>query len=192
MRPIPIDPALSKAAIGSRLRAVRQARQMTIEQLAVSAGLTKGFISRIERDKTSPSVSNLVVICDVLNTSIGELFATTDAQFVPRDEAPSINLGGRGAVEHLLSPRRESRFQVIHSRVEPGANGGDEPYTINCEVELLHVISGSVDVTFSDAAWSLSSGDSLTFDGREPHQWRSPGGAEMIWVIVPAAWSGTS
>lgn len=192
MRPIPVQSSAARAAIGNRLRAVRQERQMTIEQVAESTRLTKGFISRVERDKVSPSVSTLVAICDVLNLSIGDLFATTDAQFVTADEAPRINLGGSGAFERLLSPRRESRLQVIRSTVEPGGSGGDDLYTVNSELEFLHVVSGTVTLSFSDGEWSLAPGDSITFDGREPHQWRAPGGAELIWVLVPAAWSGTT
>lgn len=165
---------------------------MTIEHLAESTGLTKGFISRIERDKVSPSVATLIAICDVLNLSIGDLFATTDAQFVKAADAPRINLGGIGAFERLLSPRKESRLQVIRSTVEPGGSGGDELYTVNSEVDFLHIISGSIVLSFSDGEWMMDAGDSLTFDGREPHQWRSETGAELIWVLSPAAWSGTS
>ncbi len=164
---------------------------MTIEQVAASAGLTKGFISRIERDKVSPSVTTLVSICDVLDLPIGDLFATTDAQFVRAEDAPRINLGGRSTSERLLSPRRESRVQVIRSRVEPGGSGGEELYTVNAELDFVHVVSGSLDVSFSDGTWNLAEGDSLTFDGREPHQWHSNTGAELIWVLAPAAWSGT-
>lgn len=192
MRPITVQSTAAHAAIGNRLRAVRQERQMTIEHLAESTGLTKGFISRIERDKVSPSVATLIAICDVLNLSIGDLFATTDAQFVKAADAPRINLGGIGAFERLLSPRKESRLQVIRSTVEPGGSGGDELYTVNSEVDFLHIISGSIVLSFSDGEWMMDAGDSLTFDGREPHQWRSETGAELIWVLSPAAWSGTS
>lgn len=163
---------------------------MTIGHVAASTGLTKGFLSRVERDLTSPSVSTLVSICDVLSIEIGDLFVASDVQLVTADDAPRINLGGDGTSERLLSPRREARMQVIRSTVEPGGNGGDKPYTVNSELELLHVISGSVDFWVSDGAWTLNAGDSITFDGREPHQWRADGGAELLWVLVPAAWGG--
>lgn len=191
MRGLPIESTSPRAAIGSRLRAARQARSLTIGQLAESTGLTKGFLSRVERDLTSPSVSTLVAICEVLDTSIGDLFSTPDTQLVRGEDAPRINLGGVAAEEHLLSPRRDPRFQVIRSRVEPGGNGGEELYTISADAELLHVVRGAVTVVFSDREIELYAGDSITFDGREPHQWRSAGGAELFWVLVPAAWGGT-
>ncbi|GAB3597464.1 helix-turn-helix domain-containing protein [Microbacterium tumbae] len=192
VRGLPIESPASKAAIGSRLRAARQARRLTIAQVAASTGLTKGFISRIERDETSPSVSTLIAICEVIDVEIGGLFATTDATLVRIGEAPRINLGGVDATELLLSPRHNSRFQVIRSSVEPGGNGGGDLYTISSDLELLHVVQGTVTVIFSDGELELASGDSVTFDGREPHQWRSETGAELMWVLVPAAWSGAT
>jgi transcriptional regulator with XRE-family HTH domain len=192
MRPVAVQSRAERAAIGSRLRAVRQERQMTIEHVADGTGLSKGFISRIERDKVSPSVSTLVAICDVLNVMIGDLFISTDAQLVRKDETPKINLGGDGAQERLLTPRRESRVQVIRSTIEPGGNGGAELYTVSSEVDVMHVLTGQVQVSFSDGEATLDEGDTITFDGREPHSWRSADGAEVVWVLVPAAWSGTT
>ncbi len=190
MRGLPIESTSSRAAIGDRLRAIRQARSLTIAQLAESTGLTKGFLSRVERDLTSPSVSTLVAICDVLDAPIGDLFAATDALLVRAADAPRINLGGIDAIERLLSPRHDARFQVVRSSVDPGGNGGADLYTISADVELLHVVSGSVIVQFSDGELELEAGDSITFDGREPHQWCTRVGAELIWVLVPAAWGG--
>jgi len=54
MRPLLPSPSNERLRIGARLRAGRQAQGMTMEQLAEATGLTKGFISRVERDVTSP------------------------------------------------------------------------------------------------------------------------------------------
>ena len=76
----------------------------------------------------------------------------------------------------------------------PGASGGQELYTISSEVEVLHVLAGQVTARFVDRSVRLTAGDSLTFPGREPHTWSADPetGAEVMWVIVPASWSGTS
>jgi transcriptional regulator with XRE-family HTH domain len=192
MRPLPVSTPAERAAIGRRLRSTRQSRHMTIEQLATSTGLTKGFISRIERDLTSPSVSTLIQLCDVLGIEIGALFAHTDAQFVRLETAPRIDLGGVAAVERLVSPRREERVQVIRSRVEPGGNGGPDFYAVSAELDLVHVIEGSIRMAFTDAEWTLQAGDSLTFDGRQPHNWWADDtvGADLVWVLLPGSGTG--
>lgn len=193
MRPMPVEPTNQRAAIGSRLRAARHAQQFTIDQLAVATGLTKGFISRIERDMTSPSVATLVALCEVLNLSIGDLFVVSEGELVTADNAPHINLGGTGVNERLLTPRRESRVQLVRSTVIPGGTGGDKLYTVNSPVDAVHVLFGSLTVQFSDRTWQLSPGDTLTFDGREPHTWQGDPliETELLWVLAPAAWEGS-
>ena len=52
MRPLPVSPT-NAVRIGSRLRAARKAHGYTLDQLASASGLTKGFLSRVERDETS-------------------------------------------------------------------------------------------------------------------------------------------
>jgi DNA-binding XRE family transcriptional regulator len=56
--------------IGARLRAARQARGLTLDKVAAATGVTKGFLSRLERDDVSPSVASLVAVCDVLGVRV--------------------------------------------------------------------------------------------------------------------------
>ncbi|EFG80388.1 helix-turn-helix domain-containing protein [Corynebacterium ammoniagenes] len=60
MKTLPIQPVPSDIALGRRLRALRERRHFTLEQVAERTGFSKGFISRVERDLTSPSVQSLV------------------------------------------------------------------------------------------------------------------------------------
>lgn len=194
MRPVHPDPSESRVAIGARLRNARTAQGLSLAQVAATSGLTKGFLSRLERDETSPSVATLVQLCQVLSVPVGALFAEPEIQKVTLEDAPLINLGGTLVTERLVSPRSESRVQIIRSSMQPGASGGHELYTISSEVEVLHVLSGALTVHFVDRSVALAAGDSLTFPGREPHNWSADAGvgAEVAWIIVPASWSGTA
>lgn len=191
MRPGPIEVGDSRLAIGSRIRAARQQQQLTIDDVAKASGLTRGFLSRVERDLASPSVATLVALCDVLSLEIGSLFTAPDVQLIRREDRPRINLGGIDSTERLLTPRRESRLQVVRSEIASGGNGGAERYSLSAEVETLHVLHGRVEVEFSHGSVEMESGDSLTFDGREPHTWRALDNkpAEVIWVLLPALWN---
>ncbi len=66
--------------IGEKLKRLRQANSLTQEELANRAYLTKGFISQLERDKTSPSIATLKDILDVLGVSLADFF---------QDQAPA-------------------------------------------------------------------------------------------------------
>ena len=194
MRPVHPAPSDDRIRVGARLRASRRAQGLTIDQVAEATRLTKGFISRVERDETSPSVATLLTLCQVLSLSVGSLFEAPETQVVALKDAPLINMGGSGAVERLVTPRGQSRVQVLHSTLQAGADGGEEFYTINCDVEVAHVARGQLQVRFTNKVVDLSVGDTLTFPGREPHTWRNPGEttAEVMWTLVPAAWSGSA
>ncbi|MEV5750262.1 helix-turn-helix domain-containing protein [Actinoallomurus sp. NPDC052308] len=191
MKSVPIAAGHQELRIGARLRDARQRQGLTIDQVAQSTGLTKGFISRIERDVTSPSVSTLVTVCAALSLPVGELFTAPKTDVVRKDDAPEIQLTGHGAEERLLTPRGQGRVQLVRSVIEPGGTGGAELYTLNCEVEVVHVLRGTLRVQFSESATLLAEGDTLTFSGREPHSWLNPddsASTEALWVIVPAPW----
>jgi transcriptional regulator with XRE-family HTH domain len=195
MRSLPVSPTNNEVRIGAKLRAARKAHGLTLDQLAAAAGLTKGFLSRVERDETSPSVASLITLCEVMSLDVGSLFTASDAALVRRDTAPAINLGGSGVSERLMTPRRESSLQLVHTIAEPGGTGGKDFYTINCKLEVVYVLKGVVDVLFPDRRQRLTAGDALTFAGNEPHTWVNPSqsrGAELIWVLVPAPWSGSA
>lgn len=193
MRPISPAPSSKRLLIGAKLRSSRIHQGMTIARLAEAASLTKGFLSRVERDETSPSVTTLVAICQVLSLPVGNLFESSGTELIRLEEAPLINMGGSGAIERLLTPRTESRIQLLRSVLDPGATGGAIPYTLNCDVETVHVLRGTIGLVLIEEEIILNEGDSLTLAGREPHTWHNRSGlvAELIWAIVPAAWSGS-
>ncbi len=194
MRAIHPQADTNATPIGATLRAARTSQGLSLRQLADTTGLSKGFLSRVERDETSPSVATLVQLCQVLSLPVGALFAEPEIQRVAYADAPRINLGGAHADERLMSPRGEHRVQLLRSELEPDAHGGADLYTINCDVEVLHVLEGRVTMRFTDRSVTLDAGDALTFPGREPHTWRVEGGepATVVWAIAPAPWSGSA
>ena len=194
MRPVHPAPSPQPPRLGSRLRASRTAQGLTLEQLSNATGLSKGFISKVERDETSPSVASLVTLCQVLSLPVGSLFESPDLEVITLEHAPLINMGGVGAVERLVTPRHESGMQLLRSKLDGHADGGQALYTINCEVESVHILRGRLTLRFSTQEAALEEGDTMTFAGREPHSWYNPSTlpAEVLWVLVPAAWSGSA
>lgn len=195
MRALPVAPTRHGVHIGARLRAARKAHGFTLDQVAGSAGLTKGFLSRVERDDTSLSVASLITLCEVMSLDVGSLFSVPEVALVRRETAPAINLGGTRVSERLMTPRGQPRIQLVHTIADPGASGGEELYTINCALEVVYLIKGKVTLSFTDRAQPLTAGDALTFAGGEPHTWVNSSrsrSAELIWALMPAPWSGSS
>jgi transcriptional regulator with XRE-family HTH domain len=181
---------VQRSKIGRRLRAAREAQRLTLAQLAVNSGLTKGFLSKVERDQATPSVASLLRLCDALGLSIGELFDDSgDHDLVRAGQYPSINFGGEGMDESLLTPSRERRLQVIHSEIHPGGGSGDEAYGLPADVEFVFVLDGRLDITLDGRTRSLGRGDALTFAPGVAHTFVNPSTDEasrVLWVISPA------
>lgn len=178
--------------IGARLRAARSASGLTLEQLAQATNLTKGFLSRLEHDSTSPSLATLIAICNALALPIGSLFEAAEENLIRAGEAfPLVPIAGGDVVEWLVTPSSESSVQVIKAKYPPGTGGGTELHTLDAEVEVAHVQQGRLIVSFATGDVELAAGDSLTFRAREPHSWHNPDSraiAEVLWVISPAPW----
>jgi transcriptional regulator with XRE-family HTH domain len=175
--------------IGVRLRAARRSQKLTIEAVAEATGLTKGFISRLERDEASPSVASLVAVCDAIGLRVGALFDPPDTAVVRAGEGRPISFGAEGAAERVLTPGTQQQLEVIHTRLDGGGHGGIELYSLDCETEFVYVVAGDLDVVLGDETVTLGAGDAMTFPGRTPHTWRNHSdtrSCEVVWVLSPA------
>jgi transcriptional regulator with XRE-family HTH domain len=174
--------------IGEKLREARRQRDLTIDQLARRTGLTKGFLSQVERDLATTSVASLLRICDALGLRVGELFDTDEPGLVRVADRPELHFGGVGVHDRLLTPRTTRKIQVIHSIVEPGGHSDPPAYVTPSEAQFVHVTKGTFEITLAGTAYTLDAGDSLTFGGREARSWRNPGSGpvELLWVITPS------
>jgi len=175
--------------IGAQLRAARQASRMSMAEVAEQSGLTKGFLSKLERDLTNVSVASLIRLCDALGISIGSLFEAAKGEVVRKGQYPPINFGGEGIREYLLTPAGEKRVQAILSEIEPGGGSGNEPYSLPTDVEFAMVLAGQLSVVVAGDELTLNAGDAFTFQSRTEHTFAVPpsaGPTTVLWVFSPA------
>ena len=180
-----------RVRLGGRLRHAREAARLSLADVAARAGVTASFLSRVERDETSPSVASLVAICDALGLAMAELFAVPRTTLVRRAERPRIADLPKAAdvVDTLLTPAGERHVTVLETICAPGGSGGDAPYTLASEAEVCFVLEGRVEVLVGDEAFLLEPGDALTFGAAVPHTWRTADadrGARILWILAPA------
>lgn len=176
-------------AIGLRLKAARRSRRMTLSEVALASGLTKGFLSKLERDLASASVASLIRLCRVLEIPVSSLFEASRGNLVRRGEYPQINFGGDHLVEYLLTPRGEQRIQAILSEIAPGGGSGDELYALPAEIEFAFVLAGRLAVQLESRELLLEQGDALTFSAESRHSFRNPDPVDptrVLWVFAPA------
>jgi transcriptional regulator with XRE-family HTH domain len=174
--------------IGERLRSLRRERGLTMAQVAAATGLTSGFLSQLERDLTSVSLSSLARICEALDVRFGDVLdEPPTGAVIRRDEAPAWTAIGAHE-DLLLSSRDERRFHLIESRVPPRAGAGEGLYTFPADVELVYVLAGRLELRVGATVYRLGQGDTVTYSPREPHTWENPSQDEeavVLWFSVP-------
>jgi transcriptional regulator with XRE-family HTH domain len=168
--------------LGPRIRSLRQARRVTLRQLAERAGVTESFLSQVEREVTSPSIASVQRIARALDLGIAELFADDQprGRVVRAAHRRRISYPGLSAVDEFLTSGTGGRLQVILTTLEPGGGTGDEPYTHESDEEVVIVMSGSLELWVADEHHLLDEGDAITYSSRLPHRNRNPGDGPAV------------
>jgi transcriptional regulator with XRE-family HTH domain len=162
---------------------------MSLSGLAERSGLTKGFLSQVERDLTSPSVGTLLRLCQALELPVGHLFDGAHTPIVRSGERTPIGFGGTGVSEFRLTPAHDTRVLLILSEIAPGGGSGEDQYSLGSDAEVVHVLEGTLDLEVAGTRYVLAAGDTLTFDASAPHRWHNPSAAlptRVLWFLAPA------
>lgn len=178
----------TRLQIGPKLRQRRRALGLTLEDVAVRTDLTKGFLSEIERDRTSPSVASLVRVCEALDIPVGNLFAGPHASVVRADDRAPISFGGHGLTDFMITPSNARCMLGILSQMAPSGGSGPAKYSVKSEEEFVFVLSGTVRVEVEGDSFDLGPGDALTYDPRRPHSFRNASNtdtAEALFLLSP-------
>ena len=170
--------------LGATIRSLRQARRLTLRNVAERAGVTESFLSQVERDVASPSIATVGRIAQALDTSIAQLFAEEPetGRVVRREARRRITYPGLRAVDEFLTSNMAGRLQVIISTIEPGGGTGAEPYTHDSDEEVVVVLAGVLDLWVADEHYVLREGDAITFPSRLPH-WNANNGDAPVAVL---------
>ena len=175
--------------IGARLRHAREQRRLSLGDVAARTGLTKGFLSRVERDETSPSVASLLAVCEAISLPMERLFATPQVTVVRAAERLQAELPGAAVVDTLITPAHESHVTVVETAAAPGGSGGEQLYTLPSQCEVCYVLEGAIELDVDGSLLRLERGDAATFGAAMPHTWRNLSTedvARVVWVIAPA------
>ncbi len=179
-------------AVGARVKALREAMNLSLRDLAARSGVSAPMLSQVERGETSPTLATAERIASGLDLSLSQLLRL--------DERPHIAVirGGQGRArarrghltEELTPALPGQRADVSRHRLEPGAatgTPGDPPLHEPGARETAVVLTGSVSLLIDDARHDLNAGDSVTFDADLPHHFVNEGDAPAELLAVVAA-----
>ncbi len=174
--------------IGDRIKRRRIRLGLTQEELAARTELSKGFISQLERDLTSPSIATLTDILEALGTDLADFFAErreekvvfgTDDVFVKEDE----ELGH--AVYWLIPNAQKNLLEPIMVTLSPGGSTlEDDPHEGE---EFGYVLAGSIILRLGEREFKVRRGSSFCFKPSSVHSIHNNGKTEakVLWVATP-------
>ena len=108
--------------LGRKIRDVRLRRGMTVQRLADASGLSKGFVSQIENERTSPSLATLQDIAAALRTPVSYLVAEDEPtpQVVRAAERPLLDIGEDTVRAEVLSALPRRNLELLQLELRPG------------------------------------------------------------------------
>jgi transcriptional regulator with XRE-family HTH domain len=172
--------------IGLKIKELRMAKGLTQEELADRAELSKGFISQLERDLTSPSISTLEDILLCLGTSVADFF-TEDADeqvvFELDDYFEKVDPEFKNKIEWIVPSAQKNMMEPIRLTLEAGGSTyQDLPHEGE---EFGYVLKGTITIHIGKRQFTARAGESFYYIPEKRHYITSEKGARLIWVTTP-------
>jgi Uncharacterized conserved protein, contains double-stranded beta-helix domain len=174
--------------IGEKIKELRVQKSLTQEELADRAELSKGFISQLERDLTSPSIATLVDILQCLGTNLEEFFSDTSSEqvvFKKTDYFEKYDSDLKNDIKWIIPNAQKNMLEPILLTLDPG--GSTYPDNPHEGEEFGYVLSGSITLHIGNKTYKAKKGESFYFTAGKKHHISASEkqGASLIWVSTP-------
>ena len=155
--------------IGAKIKRIRLSNQLTLEELANRSELTKGFLSQLERDLTSPSVATLENILEALGTNLKDFFSEDeDEQIVFSKDDFFENIQDDYKISYIIPNAQKNEMEPILIELKKGKNSMEiDPH--------------------DDEEYEVKKGETFYLKGNLPHYIVNKHDtlAKVIWVSTP-------
>ncbi|MDF2589637.1 MAG: hypothetical protein K0S41_3478 [Anaerocolumna sp.] len=174
--------------IGEKIKELRIQKSLTQEELADRAELSKGFISQLERDLTSPSIATLVDILQCLGTNLEEFFTDTESEqvvFKKSDYFEKYDSELKNKIQWIIPNAQKNMLEPILLTLDPG--GSTYPDNPHEGEEFGFILNGSITLHIGSKKYKAKKGESFYFKANKQHfiTASEKQGATLLWVSTP-------
>lgn len=175
--------------LGRRAQFLRKQRGMSLDELAAISGLTKGYLSKIERGLSVPSISTALRLAQCFGMSMGQLMGDEEVDeaisVVRKNERRKFMRNGSTVDGNYESLARHKSLQgMLPFIMRPKQEFDDDRRFQHVGEEMMFVLNGTVEVEFPTRRVRLEAGDSIYFDAHIQHRTRCIGEAAEVLVVV--------
>ncbi|MFB4162252.1 helix-turn-helix domain-containing protein [Alteribacillus sp. JSM 102045] len=169
--------------IGSAVRSIRKKKKITIAEMSEGTGLSKGFISNMENNNTSPSINTLQTVAHFLKVPLPYLLLEKNQKIrVLREHERQVTTHNdqEVKVEHLT---HKGGLRMQRVDMPPGSSTGEEPHAHEGE-ECHIVLQGKILAEQGEDSVVLEEGDSFSWNASVPHYVKNIGDESAILLIA--------
>lgn len=181
--------------IGKKIRNIRKSKNMTIVELSEQINVTSGYISQIERDLISPSLSVLKRLSDTLEVPLSILFleeSSNDVITIPRDERTKVKLRNINVELEFITPvlnneEKKLEFEAFIFKLNPKSWISNHSITHGSK-EYIYVIQGQIECHVGAKVYFISKGDSIIIPENSNHLFYNGNDdvSEVLCIISPS------
>lgn len=173
--------------LGEKVKQLRIKHGLTQEELAARTELSKGFISQLERDLTSPSIATLMDILEALGTTIRDFFSEPAQEKVVfgAEDIFKKELEDESEIHWLITSAQKNQLEPILISVAPSGKVLEQD--AHEGEEFGYVLQGTVVLTIGTKKYKVRKGDSFYFKPTDAHYIENHGKlpAKVLWISTP-------
>ncbi|WGD37027.1 helix-turn-helix domain-containing protein [Lysinibacter sp. HNR] len=174
---------------GKKIAEYRELRGLSLRALAASAGVSSSFLSQLENNRVSASISSMRKIAGALGVSIADLLSTNTGHVrgVVRAADRPVYLMDSGSQKQVISQSPVRNLEIYTGTFAVGGSTGVEQYTHGRAQEIFIVLEGSVELYLGSEVIAMHKHDSIEYLSSVPHRVVNAGDtvAEVMWVTSP-------
>lgn len=180
----------SSSPLGERLAAYRKLNALSLEEVSTRAGITKSYLSKLERGLSSPTIATLIKLAGALGITSEQLInangAGSEIMLVKAGErVPFSRSRDRvGYTYEAIAAQRADKAMMPFIMSPPTQFLDEQELVSHPGEELIFLISGTMEVVFKDQIVHMTAGDSLYFNASIPHRSRSTGDTPAQALVV--------
>ena len=163
--------------VADNLRALREERNLSLEQLAVLTGVSKSMLRQIETGKSSPTIATIWKIANGLRVSFTSLLSRPNVEAQVRSftgAEPLTGVDGKYRLFPLVPFDPDTAFETYYVEIDPGTVFSGEPHDGNVH-EYLYVLKGKMQITVAGQEYLVSEQEFLQFFANCPHEYKNVG-----------------
>ena len=179
------------ARVSGRIRELRGARRLSLDQLAARARVSKGILVQLEKGEANPSIATLCKVAAALGQSVADLVQVAGHQrveVIPAGSPRVLMRGARGGTAtFLVGSSGPDMLELWSWELKPGERH-DSPAHPKGTQELINVTQGTLALEVGGVTYVIEAGASAIAHTDRPHAYRTVGRKPVRFTMVVAEW----